>query len=458
MSKQDLNEALQEMKSRRSAYDFYDNYYRGNHRLAFATTKFREAFGLLFSAFSDNLCKSVVKATLDRLEINGWAADGAPKEVNTDDLKAAALKIWKTSGGARLSKKVHRAALVKADSYVMVWPDMEGFPRIYFQRPEAVAVEYDEENPGVMLWAAKSWEAEGGFQRVNLYYPDRIEKWISRTNKGGSSASAFVVFVGDGDDGEIPNPYGRVPMFHFAPEGGDGDGGVSELADAIPVQDAVNKSVCDLLVAMEFAAFPQRYAIGLEVEVDAATGQPKAPPFQAGAGRVWSMGNTEGEFGSFATADVEKLSKVADDFRLEMARVTGTPLSYMALTGTSNISGDALKALDSRMVKKAKDRQEEFGAVWADVMNFALYVAGGDAAAKLAVVPIWEAAEHSSQSDRAAVALQEKELGIPLEVVFERYGATEAEAKDWSDKAAQAKASALEGLAATFNAGGGAGL
>ncbi len=460
MSRVELGHALKELSARRGRLEFYENYYRGRHRLAFATTKFREAFGMLFAAFSDNLCKPVVNATLDRLEVTGWAVANAPEGVSTEEAKKAARALWDLSKLDLMSGRVHKEALIKGDAYVMVWPDEGGMPRFYFQRPECVYLEYSDEDPGRILWAAKTWEADDDRQRVNVYFPDRVEKWVTPkpVSRHQVKATAFVPFEEEEGGPEIPNPYARVPIFHFAPEGGDGEEGTPELCDATSIQDALNKSVCDLLVAMEFASFPQRYAIGLEVEVDPATGKPVgAPPFQAGPGRIWSMGNTEGSFGSFPTADVEKLAGVADGFRLEMARVTGTPLSYMALTGTSNVSGDALKALDARMVKKAKRRQREFGAVWADAMNFAFSVAakaGGASANGLQVVPVWEPAEYVNPKERADVAAIEKDLGIPLEVVFEHYGAEEADAKAWAVAAAANQASALENLARGFNGGG----
>ena len=47
-------------------------YYDGNHRLAFATESFREAFGGLFAAFAENMCPAVVDAVGDRLELIGF--------------------------------------------------------------------------------------------------------------------------------------------------------------------------------------------------------------------------------------------------------------------------------------------------------------------------------------------------------------------------------------------------
>jgi len=87
--------------------------------------------------------------------------------------------------------------------------------------------------------------------------------------------------------GSTPNPYGRVPVFHF-PNRRVYDYGISDLADVIPIQDALNKALMDMLVAMEFGAFKQRWVTGIEYETDPVTGKPKPPPCRRAAGRRYS--------------------------------------------------------------------------------------------------------------------------------------------------------------------------
>src|SRR5690606_38415943 len=54
-----LDAALEERRPRLQKYEDYD---AGKHKLAFATTRFRKAFGNLFSAFADNWCPLVIDA------------------------------------------------------------------------------------------------------------------------------------------------------------------------------------------------------------------------------------------------------------------------------------------------------------------------------------------------------------------------------------------------------------
>ncbi len=87
----------------------------------------------------------------------------------------------------------------------------------------------------------------------------------------------------------IPNPYGTVPVFHFANNADIGSPGRSELDSAIPVQDGLNKSVLDMLVAMEFSAYRPRWAAGGESLKKAETRFiAKVRDRQASFGQTWS--------------------------------------------------------------------------------------------------------------------------------------------------------------------------
>src|SRR3954471_16873960 len=63
---------LEVLLLRRTQTDVYEAYYEGHHRLAFATSPFREAFGNLFVAFADNWCDLVVDASVERIGVEGF--------------------------------------------------------------------------------------------------------------------------------------------------------------------------------------------------------------------------------------------------------------------------------------------------------------------------------------------------------------------------------------------------
>jgi len=80
----------------------------------------------------------------------------------------------------------------------------------------------------------------------------------------------------------------------------------------IPLQDALNKTNADRLVAAEFMALPQRYMIGIEPTIDPDTGRP-VPMFVPGADRVWQTANPDAKFGQFDAAELSQLREEATD-------------------------------------------------------------------------------------------------------------------------------------------------
>ncbi len=175
-----------------------------------------------------------------------------------------------------------------------------------------------------MIRAAKYWRTRDRHTRLNIFYPDRIERFITAKPGDGifTDADAFVRYRD-----AVPNPFGVLPVFHFANNADIGSFGRSELEAAIPVQDGMNKAVLDMLVAMEFSAYRQRWAAGIEIEYD-SNGQ-VIPPFKAGVDHLWLAQNPDARFGDFNTADLDQFLKVKDSFRVDIASVTGTPMYYL---------------------------------------------------------------------------------------------------------------------------------
>lgn len=402
----DIEQALEAIRMRLAVYERIERYYNGDHDLAFATEKFESTFGSLFREFSLNLCPVICDAIRDKLRVTGFSVESASR-AGTDD---AARAVWHRNNMRRRAAEVHKEVLKCGDAYISVWPDAAGRASLYPERAGSVTVVYDTEVAGRILFAAKLWTDARKHIRLNLLYPDRVERYISRGAAGGFPKAADLRGV---DDGETPaviaNPYGRVPVFHFANNADIGSAGRSELEAAMPIQDGLNKSVLDMLVAMEFAAFRQRWAAGIEVEYDV---EGKAvTPFDSGADKLWVAGDPHARFGDFDAAELEQFLKVKDSFRVDIASVTGTPLHYFLQDNSGLPSGEALKKSETRFVAKIRDRQESFGQVWAEAVAFALRIDGlGDAS----LITEWEDPSPISEREFLENILLKRRIGLPL--------------------------------------------
>lgn len=436
----DLKWALEDIQARQLDYTNYNNYYYGDHKLAFATDKFTEAFGSLMKSFADNLCPVIVDTIVDRLEITGFASqDLVPGQ--EDKAADEAAELWRLNRMDKKISDVHTEALRCGDAYVIVWPDVDGKPHIFTNDAHLCTVKYDPENLETVIRAAKMWyDDEAEYWRMTLYYPDRIEKYgfESSNDSMPSSATMFQPFEVAGEPWPLPNPYGVVPVFHFANRAKSGAFGQSELTDALPIQDALNKTVCDLLVAQEFIAFPQRWITGVETEIDETTGLPRQV-FVPGVNRVWTIGAPDATLGQFPGANLDQYITVKESFREDMAIVTKTPLHYFKSSNLSFPSGVALKVADAPLTAKVKHRQIVWGNVWEDIVSLGLLMMGVQTGG---LNCIW--ANTQLYDDEAELTNLEtkKRLGVSQRQVLREAGYTD-EQIDWFEEENQAKADAL---------------
>jgi hypothetical protein len=451
----DLDTALQQIRARAKMYRLARAYYDGDHQLKFATDKFRGAFGPLFEAFADNLCPAVVDAVADRLTVTGFQLDGEPTArkprvpgmaQGPAPVTAAdqAWDLWQANRMDRRAGEVHAEAVRSGDGYVIVWPDASGQPCFYPKRAAMCTVQYDPEQRGAVQWAAQVWIAPDQYGRVTLYYPDRIEKYVTPSKVQGAlpeDGRGLVPYQVPGEAWPLPNPYDRVPLFHFVNNAGVGEWGRSDLADVIPLQDALNKAVMDMLVAMEFTAFPQRWITGLEVETDELTGKPLAP-FIPGEDRIWTVGDKEVKFGEFAAAGLDNYLAVQDSLRMEIARVSGTPVHYLLQMPGHWPSGEALRIAEVRLTHKIQDRQLSFGETWGEAVSFALQIAGMAGA----VTPDWADPQPRSELEHAQELQLQQSMGIPEPVLWKDLGYTDEEIAVMQ----QQKAQAAQAMAATM--------
>lgn len=458
----DIKAALEHISARAPYYAISERYYRGDHRLLFATEKFRNAFGSLFQALSDNLCRTVVEALADRLQLRGVDVTAGPKELGEQ-----VAAIFEANRMDQRVGKVHTAALRDGDAYVIVWPGADGAVDIWPSKADQMWVRYSHERPSEIDLAAKLWTAGPGVRRLNLYYADRIEKYVSRKAastpdpKAGADAgmmlaeeamdpARFEPFEVAGEPWPLGHEFGRVPVFHFANDAEIGSCGRSELDDVIPLQDALNKSICDMLVAMEFNALSQRWAVGVELRIDEATGK-AVSPFEVGPDRLWLTENPDAKFGEFSASDLAAFVAVSNSFEAKIARVSGTPHHYLMLESGSWPSGESLKTAEARFVAKVRDRQVDFGNVWEDVALFALQVSG-KAAAGLRLSATWQTPEPRSESEFWSTATLKRNAGVSFEQVAREWGYSEEqiaamkkEAEDDANAAAERQATAFAG-------------
>jgi hypothetical protein len=403
-------------------------YYDGAHPMSFASAKFREAFGGLFKTFADNWTALVVDAVEERLNIEGFRF--GETEGDRD-----AWKIWQRNALDADSQIAHTEALISGDAYAIVWSDADdpSLAAITVESPVEVIVEASPYSRKTRAAGLKRWSDAEGYVCLTLYLPDAIYKWRS-TNKQPDPENNLAEFVESAqwdrrsvpnEDWPLTNPYGVVPVVPLVNRPGilRGLRGRSEIADVLPVQDAINKLCADMLVASEFAAFRQRWATGLEIPTDPESGQ-ALEPFKAAIDRLWTVEDAGASFGEFDATDLDNYTKAIELLVQHVASQTRTPPHYFYLSGQFP-SGESIKSAETGLVAKARRKMRFFGEGWEEVMRLAFAVEGdAERAAMFEAETIWGDPESRSESEHVDAVTKMQALGVPQEALWEELGFT----------------------------------
>lgn len=434
----------------------FEAYYEGQHRLAFATSKFREAFGMLFSAFSDNWCGVVVDAPVERMEVQGF-------RFGEDQADEDAWRIWQGSDLDAGSVVAQETSVATGYSYLLVSPDPdeERRARITVEHPGEMIVATAPGDRRRRLAALKKWVDEEGHACVTLYLPDGIHKWRTRDKWKGGKKPKWVVRSSDDEEVDSDgfagdNPLGVVPVLPLLNRPTMRGEGRSDLVGVIPLQDAVNKLVADMLVASEFAAFRQRWASGIEVPVDPETGQPMRQVFDAAIDRIFATGNNEAKFGSFDATDLKNYVAAVETIVQHIAAQTRTPPHYLLGQSGAFPSGESLKSTETGLVARVKRKMIVSGEAYEEAIRLALRLEGETEKAEAPTAEtIWRDPESRTEGELVDSLTKMKTLGVPRRALWEKWGASPTQITRWEAMAAEeGLQAAAEDFARVFGPGG----
>jgi hypothetical protein len=228
------------------------------------------------------------------------------------------------------------------------------------------------------------------------------------------------------DDGVEPNPLGVVPLVPFINRRNRRPEGFAEHEDVLSIQNRINLSLINLIAAMKYGAFRQRYAAGLEVDEDPITGK-AIEPFKLDIRKLWTTADPDVRFGEFEATDLRPYIAAVESAVQDLAAISRTPPHYL-LGQVVNVSGDALKAAETGLVSKVRDRQRNFGESWEAVMRLSFKILGDEQRANAYdAETVWRDPESRTVSELADAAVKKQAAGVPWRQRMEDLGYTPAE-------------------------------
>jgi hypothetical protein len=409
--------------------------YHDGEQLVFLTARLKEFLNADDEdlTFRMNVCRTVVEALAERMVIEGFdAAD--PK------VKAWAMAAWQGARMDATSDDVHEQALRDGESFVIVdWDASAGALR-FLSHPRYTGTEVDGDGFGCImfypdddasqkpLYAVKRWieftddAARIPQQRATFYYPERIEKYVF----GGGGWTA----VTDSADEPWPLPWlGAdnkplgIPVIHFKNKGLR-----SQAWDAIPLQDAINKTLVDLLGSADLTAFRIFVALGFIPTTD---GLPAAADgsnaMTIGPGQM--IGNTrtaaETSFSAIDGQDLTPMLNMLQQLVLFLAMVTNIPVGRFQISGQVAAEG-TLKQQEEPLMAKVRSREVIFGDAWEDVLAVARRIqnkfGAGGLDESVQIYAQWADAQTRTATENQAEWAAKKAMGIPRRQLWAEMG------------------------------------
>ena len=382
----DLMYGIAELKDARPHYEQAEAYYDGKVPEVFSSTRIRRALAANDIDFDLNFARTPVDAVTNRLKI---ASVTSPD----DAVNTLISKIWQDNQLNLEMPDLFRRAGEYGDAYLFVLPVEDDNGQVirvemFYNSPHIVRVIYSEDNPRRKAYTIKKW-CEGKFQRAELLYDDRIERWTTGPNSDGDKPGDWMHWPADPDDPDswlIEHDWGEQPVFHLRT---DRPYGVPEHYGAYGPQNAITKLQATHMGTVDYQGAPQRYALTEAATTDTSDLEPgdfdDFPSDDAGAGPTDSGDDSSlkggpGEmwllrgFKAVGQFDAAQPGVFLDPIQFNvraMAQITDTPLR-MFDPQSNQRSGESYREEDGPFISKVENRQTSYGATVHEAFVFAL--------------------------------------------------------------------------------------
>ncbi|MFB4320663.1 phage portal protein [Actinomadura sp. 21ATH] len=419
-----------------------DAYYRGKMRLKFASGEFRKFFGDRYRDFADNWCQVVADAPVERLTVTGIQPYGA------DKADAESWRVWQVNDLDAESQLGFLASVGAGRSFVLVWgnPDDDETPTVTFEDAGQAIVAYEAGSRRRRVAALKWWQ-DGSYEFATLYLPDEVWKLrraLRREEKPAQQA-AIDEEIAKWEQREIadepnpqPNPMGVVPMVEMPNRPLLTADPISDIAGVVAMQDAINYLWALLFNSADFASLPARAILGAEMpkmpklnEAGEVIGEIPIPLEKFTLDRVMWIEDENASIANWPAADLKAYTDVIEVAVGHIAAQTRTPAHYL-IGKMANLSGDALIAAETGLVKRVEEKQLWMGASLREMFRLIALAQGNESKAQAisAGTLLWADPESRNVAQLTDSLMKLKTIGFPFEFLAARYGLTPPQIAD----------------------------
>lgn len=437
-----------ELSARRPLIQLYEDYVEGRHKLGLSTAEYRKVFGRALAPVSDPWMSLVVRASAERLEVQGFRMDQGTPDADRD-----AWRIWQANDLDEDAPLLFSEAIKLGESYLLVWKSRNAeLPEITVEHPGQMIVARSPMNRRIITAALKYFGDVDGAPMATLYLPDRIvrmqwdpkrSRWAAR-DRGGEPAEErnpigivpVVPIVNDPQMLPAFPPAALLEAPHAVPAWAYVGLGRSDIADVITTQDQINKLLCDLLIASEFGAHRQRYMTGVEPPTETKTVVDDqgnevevqvAKPIEMGASRMVTVPAADARIGDLGATDLSNYIKPIEQRVQSIASRTNIPVHYLLGNQGNFPSGESLRAAETGLVAKTKGKWRPFGGGLERAMRIAFRWLDDDRQNAVGAEVDWKDPEYRTEAEHTDSLIKKLGLGYPPQKLWEEAGETPQE-------------------------------
>lgn len=389
---------FKKITDRRPYVEFMEDYYSGNHPLPWLPTQARDEFRRILAMTRSNYMGLVCDAQVERMTVQGF---------RIGDSVDADKETWRIFQANNMDSDLDQGFLEAAKcgfAYLMVGPNPkdQSVPKMSVEHPLQTIVETDPGDRRSRAAGLKTWVDDWTGEVVaRLYLPTVVFGWRGKV----STTSNVPQWRTDGEP--YMNPVGEVPITELLNNPQLLGGGRSELYDLTDIQDRVNKTIADRLITQDFGAFPQKWAKGYpDTKAD---GTPNT--IDIGRDRMVTSDVKETEFGQWSAAPLDPYSAAKREDVKDIASRSRTPAQYL-LGEMSNVNGETLKASESGLISKVRQRFRGHEDGIEDAARMARRLAGIAGPADASMETIWRDPQYRTEGEVTDAALKRFQAGV----------------------------------------------
>lgn len=414
-------------------YDRLDRYWDGDHDMPFLPADADREYEMLAQRSVTNLIPLVVNTSVQMLYIDGFTRNGSLLRAEEPD------PIWEHWHKSRLDAKqsdLWRSAARHSMAYL--WASKEsrdGKPisRALSATRTAAIFEYPASDlEPLAALTLRHWEDRDA---LGVMWDGRNKYEVSVTD--GKVKSARLLG---------PHGASTCPVTRFSVEL-DLEGRATGLMEPLmSVQDRLNQTVFDLLVAQTYNSFVVRTATGMvpppkmqmvdgvRVPVRDANGDIVPDPIQLSKRNILVAEDPEAKFGHLPGSRLDGFIEAVDLAFRHMSVIGQIPPPY-ALGQIANLSAEALGAADTGQGRKLELLKHSFGESMERQFSVVASLLGDESLADdLRAEVRWRDMSIVSESQVADSLIKLSSLGIPPRALWERVpSVTRDELARWED-------------------------